>query len=73
LGHNTAGFKPDVQLLLDIQRRADSLLLEEFLESPGCLAIEWPENLGDRLPSGAWHLDFAAPDERTRVITRRPQ
>jgi tRNA threonylcarbamoyladenosine biosynthesis protein TsaE len=52
---------------------ADSLLLEEFLESPGCLAIEWPENLGDRLPPGAWHFDFAAPDERTRVITRRSQ
>ncbi len=52
---------------------ADSLLLEEFLESPGCLALEWPEKLGDRLPPGAWHFDFAAPAEHTRVITRRPQ
>jgi tRNA threonylcarbamoyladenosine biosynthesis protein TsaE len=50
---------------------ADSLLLEEFLESPWCLAVEWPENLGDRLPAGAWHLDFSAPDETTRVLTLR--
>jgi len=48
---------------------ADSLLIEEFLESPWCLAIEWPENLGDRLPAGAWHFDFAAPEETRRVIT----
>jgi len=51
---------------------ADSLLVEEFLESPWCLAIEWPENLGDRLPRDAWHLDFASPDETTRVLTLRP-
>jgi tRNA threonylcarbamoyladenosine biosynthesis protein TsaE len=48
---------------------ADSLLLEEFLESPWCLAVEWPEHLGDRLPAGAWHLHFDAPDESTRVLT----
>jgi tRNA threonylcarbamoyladenosine biosynthesis protein TsaE len=51
---------------------ADSLLVEEFLEKPWCLAVEWPENLSDRLPAGAWHLDFAAPDEATRVITLHP-
>lgn len=51
---------------------ADSLLIEEFLEKPWCVAVEWPENLGDRLAAGAWHLDFAAPDETTRVITLRP-
>ena len=50
---------------------ADSLLLEEFLHPPWCLAVEWPEKLGDRLPPGAWHLDFAAPAENTRVITLR--
>jgi tRNA threonylcarbamoyladenosine biosynthesis protein TsaE len=51
---------------------ARSLLVEEFLESPWCLAVEWPEKLGDHLPRGAWHLDFAAPDEATRVLTLRP-
>lgn len=51
---------------------ADGLLLEEFLQPPWCLAVEWPENLGDRLPAGAWHLDFAAPEETRRVLTLRP-
>ena len=51
---------------------ADSLLVEEFFEKPWCLAVEWPENLGDRLPAGAWHLDFSAPDEASRVILLRP-
>jgi tRNA threonylcarbamoyladenosine biosynthesis protein TsaE len=50
---------------------ADSLLFGEFLASPWCLAIEWPENLGDRLPARAWRLDFAAPDATTRLLTLR--
>jgi len=50
---------------------ADSLLIEEFLEPPWCLAIEWPENMGDRLPAGAWHLDFTSPEETRRVVTLR--
>jgi len=49
----------------------DSLLIEEFLESPWCLAVEWPENLGGRLPQNAWHLFLAAPEESTRVLTLR--
>jgi len=52
---------------------ADTLLIEEFLQSPWCLAVEWPENLGNRLPAAAWQIDFAAPDESRRVLTlRRP-
>jgi len=47
----------------------DSLLIDEFLESPWCLAIEWPENLGHRLPKNAWHLFLAAPEETRRVLT----
>jgi tRNA threonylcarbamoyladenosine biosynthesis protein TsaE len=50
---------------------AESLLVDEFLQSPWCLAVEWPENLGDRLPPTAWHLDFRVPDETTRVLTLR--
>ncbi|MGA2053289.1 MAG: tRNA (adenosine(37)-N6)-threonylcarbamoyltransferase complex ATPase subunit type 1 TsaE [Opitutales bacterium] len=50
---------------------ADSLLVDEFLQSPWCLAIEWPENLGDRLPRPAWHLDFHVPDETARILTLR--
>jgi tRNA threonylcarbamoyladenosine biosynthesis protein TsaE len=47
----------------------DSLLIDEFLESPWCLAIEWPEKLGDRLPGNAWHLFLASPEETHRILT----
>lgn len=50
---------------------ADGLLLDEFLQSPWCLAVEWPEKLGDRLPPGAWHLDIASPEETRRVLKLR--
>lgn len=37
----------------------DALLLEEFLTSPWCLAIEWPEKTGAWLPKEAWHLTLS--------------
>ena len=36
----------------------DELLIEDFLVSPCLLAIEWPENLGNRLPQNCLHLHF---------------
>lgn len=37
---------------------AEDLLLEEFLVSPWCLAVEWPERLGAWLPAGAMHVEL---------------
>ena len=37
---------------------AQDLLIEEFLVSPWCLAVEWPEKLPGWLPVDAWHLDL---------------
>ena len=34
----------------------DALMLDEFLKSPWCLAVEWPENVADALPENAFHL-----------------
>jgi tRNA threonylcarbamoyladenosine biosynthesis protein TsaE len=31
-------------------------MLEDFLTSPWCLAVEWPEKMADWLPAGALHL-----------------
>jgi tRNA threonylcarbamoyladenosine biosynthesis protein TsaE len=39
-------------------REAEALLLHEFLVSPWCLAVEWPERVASWLPPGAWHLDL---------------
>jgi tRNA threonylcarbamoyladenosine biosynthesis protein TsaE len=37
----------------------EALMLEEFLKSPWCLAVEWPENVGEWLPADALHLFLA--------------
>jgi tRNA threonylcarbamoyladenosine biosynthesis protein TsaE len=37
---------------------AEALLLHEYLVSPWCLAVEWPENVGSWLPRAAWHLEL---------------
>ncbi|MFW5883743.1 MAG: tRNA (adenosine(37)-N6)-threonylcarbamoyltransferase complex ATPase subunit type 1 TsaE [Verrucomicrobiota bacterium] len=37
---------------------AESLLIEDFLRPPWCLAVEWPERLGDFLPADAWSLSL---------------
>lgn len=34
------------------------LMLEDFLQDRHCVAIEWPEKLGDYLPEDAIHLYF---------------
>jgi tRNA threonylcarbamoyladenosine biosynthesis protein TsaE len=43
---------------LETEAEAESLMLEDFLRSPWCLAVEWPEHIGDFLPSEAWQLHF---------------
>jgi tRNA threonylcarbamoyladenosine biosynthesis protein TsaE len=37
---------------------AEDLLLHEFLVSPWCLAVEWPDKLPGWIPVDAWHLDL---------------
>jgi tRNA threonylcarbamoyladenosine biosynthesis protein TsaE len=47
------------------------LLLEDFMVSPWCLAVEWPENIAAWLPPGTLHLDLAiSPDARHSVRLR---
>lgn len=35
---------------------AEALLLEEFLASPWCMAVEWPEHIREFLPEPRWEL-----------------
>jgi tRNA threonylcarbamoyladenosine biosynthesis protein TsaE len=43
----------------------EALLLDDFLTTPWCLAIEWPENVSDWLPARALHLYLGiTPDEK---------
>ena len=43
---------------LESGAQIDSLMLEDFLVSPYCLAVEWPEKIADWIPSEAWHLEL---------------
>jgi tRNA threonylcarbamoyladenosine biosynthesis protein TsaE len=36
----------------------ETLMLEDFLISPYCLAVEWPEHVAAWLPPGTLHLDL---------------
>lgn len=52
-------------------REVDDLLLEDFLISPWCLVIEWPEKIASWLPTNALHLEFGiAPDQRHTIRLR---
>ena len=56
---------------LDRAAQLDSLMLEDFLTSPYCLAVEWPEHVATWLPSTSLHLDLGiAPDERHTLRLR---
>jgi tRNA threonylcarbamoyladenosine biosynthesis protein TsaE len=43
---------------LDGSAQMESLMLEDFLVSPWCLAVEWPEKISTWLPANAWQLDL---------------
>jgi tRNA threonylcarbamoyladenosine biosynthesis protein TsaE len=47
----------------------DALMLEEFLASPWCLAVEWPENIGGWLPEGTLHIHMEDAGAGARRIT----
>jgi tRNA threonylcarbamoyladenosine biosynthesis protein TsaE len=50
---------------LGSEAEAEDLLLEEFLVSPWCLAIEWPDRVPSWVPAGAFHIELGIlPDGR---------
>ena len=56
---------------LENERQIEALLLDEFLVSPYCLAVEWPEKIGPALPADAWQLELSITDgERHRLVLR---
>ncbi len=56
---------------LDCAAQLDSLMLEDFLTTPYCLAVEWPGNIAAWLPPTTLHLDLGiAADERHTLRLR---
>jgi tRNA threonylcarbamoyladenosine biosynthesis protein TsaE len=56
---------------LESDRQIESLLLEEFLVKPYCLAVEWPERISAWLPVDTWHLTLSIETgEQHRVVLK---
>lgn len=56
---------------LENDQQIDSLLLEEFLVGPYCLAVEWPEKIASWLPANTWHLVLSIDDgDRHRILLK---
>ena len=56
---------------LERAQQADDLMLEDFLRSPYCLAIEWPERISDWLLPDAMHLELSIEEAgRHRLLLR---
>jgi tRNA threonylcarbamoyladenosine biosynthesis protein TsaE len=34
----------------------DALMIHDFMRSPWCFAVEWPERIHSAIPEEAWHL-----------------
>lgn len=48
---------------LESSDEMEALMVEEFLEVPYCMAVEWPERIVDWLPADSWKFQFTlAPD-----------
>lgn len=44
---------------LDSAAQLEALMLEDFLITPFCAAIEWPEKIATWLPPDTWHFDLS--------------
>ena len=53
---------------LESEKEVEDLMIDEFLFSPYCLAIEWPENLGNWLSNTHWKLKLEIRDNSKRFI-----
>jgi tRNA threonylcarbamoyladenosine biosynthesis protein TsaE len=53
---------------LENDAQIDSLMLEDFLTSPYCLAIEWPEKIARWIPANALHLTLRILDQHRHHV-----
>ncbi|MDF3059407.1 MAG: hypothetical protein K0R17_3622 [Rariglobus sp.] len=57
---------------LESDRQIDALMLEDFLVSPWCLAVEWPEKIAAWIPANALHLDLGITTDQRHTMRLRP-
>jgi tRNA threonylcarbamoyladenosine biosynthesis protein TsaE len=67
-------YKGDRQLIhLDAYRLGsgadlDALMIEDFLQTPWCFAVEWPERIPDALPQNTWHFYLTINEDQSHQI-----
>jgi tRNA threonylcarbamoyladenosine biosynthesis protein TsaE len=57
---------------LENVRQIEALMLDDFLLTPYCLAVEWPERIADWLSAETWHLTLAIDSPGHHRLTLRP-
>lgn len=53
---------------LESAHQVEDLLLEDFLVSPWCVAIEWPEKIAPWLPAGTLHLTLGISADQSHTL-----
>jgi tRNA threonylcarbamoyladenosine biosynthesis protein TsaE len=56
---------------LESARQVDDLLLADFMVSPWCLAVEWPEKIAGWLPPNTLHLELGIARDEKHTISLR--
>lgn len=56
---------------LETSQQVEDLLLPDFLLSPWCLAVEWPEKIADWLPENTVHVVLSITPEEKHVVRLR--
>jgi tRNA threonylcarbamoyladenosine biosynthesis protein TsaE len=56
---------------LENAQQVEDLLLADFMISPWCLAVEWPEKVADWLPANALHLDLGILTDNAHTLRLR--
>lgn len=57
---------------LDDPRQIETLMLDDFLVSPWCLAVEWPEKIASFLPTNALHVTLGISPDGRHTVELRP-
>jgi tRNA threonylcarbamoyladenosine biosynthesis protein TsaE len=58
---------------LNSEADLDALMIEDFLRSPWCFAVEWPERIPDALPENTWHLYLTINADQSHQIRLAPR
>ena len=53
---------------LEMGADLDSLMIEDFMSPPWCLAIEWPERVAHCLSDDTWHLYLGINEDQAHTV-----